>query len=416
MAKIIAINAGSSSLKFKFFEMNNEQVLAQGVFDRIGIPKGTIKIKYGKEKYEKEEELKDHSAAVKKLLQLLLDLKIVHNFSEIKGVGHRVVAGGEYFKKSARVTTRVIRRINDLAEYAPIHNPANLMGIKAFKKILPDAVSVAVFDTSFHQTMPKQNFIFSVPYEWYHNYGVRRYGAHGTSHRYVVEVAAKMMNKPLSKLKLISCHLGAGASLCAVKNGKSFDTSMGFTPLTGITMATRSGDADVAMISFMMQKLDMHSMPEVIYDLNKKSGLLGISGISSDMRDIEAKRESNERARLAIDIFVKDVVKYIGAYTAEMGGVDGIIFTAGIGENSSYIREKIMDRLAFLGIQVDKEANKKRGVAEFIVTPASKIAVMVIPTNEELMIARDVEKVIKKESSKEQVSNKKTLSVRAHSN
>ncbi|KRL07803.1 acetate/propionate family kinase [Liquorilactobacillus hordei] len=401
MSKIIAINAGSSSLKFKLFEMSTEQVLAQGLFDRIGLAEGEIKIKYGVgEKFETREEIKNHSYAVKRLLELLLDLEIIHEFSEIKGVGHRVVAGGEYFKRSVAIDSKVIKKINSLAEYAPIHNPANLMGIKAFKKILPTAAAVAVFDTSFHQTMPKENYIFSVPYEWYQKYGVRRYGAHGTSHRYVADVAAKILNRPLEKLKLISCHLGAGASICAIKNGKSFDTSMGFTPLTGITMATRSGDADVAMLSFMMQKLDMHSMPEAIYDLNKKSGLLGISGVSSDMRDVMAKSSTNPRAKLAVDIFVKDIVKYIGSYTAEMGGVDGIIFTAGIGENSAEIRSEVLKKLSYMGIMVDEESNAVRGENIVISTEDSKVKALVIPTNEELMIARDVAKIMTKKNVK----------------
>ncbi|MDN2452830.1 acetate kinase [Lactobacillus sp. UCMA15818] len=401
MSKIIAINAGSSSLKFKLFEMNTEQVLAQGLFDRIGLAKGAIKIKYGiNEKFETNEEIKNHSYAVKRLLELLLNLEIIHDFSEIKGVGHRVVAGGEYFKRSVTIDSKVIKKINSLAEYAPIHNPANLMGIKAFKKILPAATAVAVFDTSFHQTMPKENYIFSVPYEWYQKYGVRRYGAHGTSHRYVANVAAAILKRPLDELKLISCHLGAGASVCAIKNGKSFDTSMGFTPLTGITMATRSGDTDVAMLSFMMQKLDMHSMPEAIYDLNKKSGLLGISGVSSDMRDVMAKSDTNPRAQLAVDIFVKDIVKYIGSYTAEMGGVDGIIFTAGIGENSAEIRSAVLQRLSYMGIEVDEESNSVRGENIVISTKGSKVKALVVPTDEELMIARDVTKIMEKKRVK----------------
>ncbi|KRN11538.1 acetate/propionate family kinase [Liquorilactobacillus mali] len=401
MSKIIAINAGSSSLKFKLFEMNTEQVLAQGLFDRIGLAQGAIKIKYGAdEEFKTNEEIKDHSYAVKRLLGLMLNLEIIHEFSEIKGVGHRVVAGGEYFKRSVAINSKVIRKINSLAEYAPIHNPANLMGIKAFKKILPTATAVAVFDTSFHQTMPKENYIFSVPYEWYQKYGVRRYGAHGTSHRYVADVAASMLKRPLKELKLISCHLGAGASICAIKNGKSFDTSMGFTPLTGITMATRSGDTDVAMIAFMMQKLDMHSMPEAIYDLNKKSGLLGISGVSSDMRDVMEESTTNSRAQLAVDIFVKDIVKYIGSYTAEMGGVDGIIFTAGIGENSAEIRSAVLKRLSYMGIEVDEEKNLLRGENIVISTSSSKVKALVIPTDEELMIARDVDKIMKKKNVK----------------
>ncbi|WP_311407244.1 acetate/propionate family kinase [Liquorilactobacillus uvarum] len=392
MQKIIAINAGSSSLKFKLFEMPEEKVIAKGLFDRIGLDEGKIKISYdNKESFEKKEHIENHSIAVKRLLDLLLNLDIIKSYAEIAGVGHRVVAGGAFFKKSVVVNTKVMRQINELAEYAPIHNPANLMGIKAFRKALPDAISVAVFDTSFHQTIPKTNFLFSVPYEWYHNYGVRRYGAHGTSHRYVAKVAAQMMKKPLAELKIITCHLGAGASICAIKNSKSFDTSMGFTPLTGITMGTRSGDTDVAMISFMMQKLKMHSMPEIIYDLNKKSGLLGISGISSDMRDIEEKKKTSERAQLAEDIFVKDVVKYIGAYTAEMGGLDAIVFTAGIGENSAQIRKLVMKRLSYMGIMIDEERNNQRGKAEFVSTPNSKVDVLMIPTDEELMIARDVQ-------------------------
>lgn len=397
MSKIIAINAGSSSLKFKLFEMPAETVIAKGLFDRIGLDEGKIKIKYDNtQSFESAEHIENHSVAVKRLLDLLLKLDIIKEYGEISGVGHRVVAGGEFFKKSVVINTKVMHRINELAEYAPIHNPANLMGIKAFKKILPKAISVAVFDTSFHQTMPKTNFLFSVPYEWYHNYGVRRYGAHGTSHRYVAKVAAKMIKKPIEELKIITCHLGAGASICAIKKGKSFDTSMGFTPLTGITMGTRSGDTDVAMISFMMQKLKMHSMPEIIYDLNKKSGLLGISGISSDMRDIEEQKKTNERAQLAEDIFVKDVVKYIGAYTAEMGGVDAIVFTAGIGENSAQIRELVMKRLAYMGITIDEEKNKQGGQAEFVSGAESKVDVLMIPTDEELMIARDVQTLASK--------------------
>ncbi|KRM89734.1 acetate/propionate family kinase [Liquorilactobacillus vini] len=401
MAKILAINAGSSSLKFKLFEMDSEIVIAKGNFERISLPEGKISLSFGDQKFESSEEIKTHAVAVERLLQLMKKFKIVKDFNEIAGVGHRVVAGGEYFQHSVIVNQRVIRQINRLAEYAPIHNPANLMGIKAFKKLLPHAVSVAVFDTSFHQTIPKTNYLFSVPYEWYQKYRVRRYGAHGTSHRYVANEAAKLLKQQLRKLKLISCHLGAGASICAIKNGKSFDTSMGFTPLTGLTMATRSGDTDIAMVSFMMQKLKMHSMPEVIYDLNKKSGLLGISGISSDMRDILAAAKDNERAQLAIDIFVKDVVKYIGAYAAEMDGVDGIVFTAGIGEHSSEIRKLVCQRLKFLGIQLDETANQISGKNLVISTAASKVKVMVIPTDEELMIARDVVDLMKQNKSPE---------------
>jgi acetate kinase len=284
----------------------------------------------------------------------------------------------------------VIAKIHEIAEMAPLHNPANLVGIEAFKKILPQATSVVVFDTAFHQTIPEENFIYSVPYEWYEKYGVRRYGAHGTSHRYVAGEAAKLLGRPLEDLKLVSCHIGAGASICAIKNGKSFDTSMGFTPLTGVTMATRSGDVDVAMISYMMEKLNIDSMTEMIYMLNKESGLLGISGVSQDSRDILQVAHANHRAQLSLDILVKDVVKYIGQYTFEMGGLDGIIFTAGVGENSDEIRASILERLGFLGITIDQEENQKRGVTNIISGPDSKITVMRIKTDEEVMIARDV--------------------------
>ncbi|KRN88500.1 acetate/propionate family kinase [Ligilactobacillus ceti] len=391
MEKIIAINSGSSSLKFKLFLMPEEKVLASGLIERIGIKDPRVEIKYGDgQVFEKVGDIPDHKTAVSLLMDLLLELKIIDDYSEITGVGHRVVAGGEYFKHSEIVTPTVIEHIREIFEYAPLHNPANLVGIEAFKKILPDACSVVVFDTAFHQTIPEENYLYSVPFEWYEDYKVRRYGAHGTSHRYVSDLAAKMMGKPLEDLKLISCHLGAGASICAVKGGESFDTSMGFTPLTGVTMATRSGDVDVALVAFMMKKLNL-DMDEMMKVLNGASGLQGISGISSDMRDIDAARKTDKRAELAMDIFVKNVVKYIGEYTFEMGGVDGIIFTAGIGENAITARTKIMERLAFMGIEIDHENNQKRGAQNFISTKDSKVQVMCIPTDEELMIARDVQ-------------------------
>lgn len=390
MEKTIVINSGSSSLKFKLFVMPNEDVLASGLIERIGIDGSAITIKYGAgEKYTSQEDIKDHKIAVDRLLALLLELNIVASLDEITAVGHRVVAGGEYFKTSAVVDEDVIAKIDEIADFAPLHNPANLMGIKAFKKVLPDAFSLAAFDTSFHQSIPEENFLYSIPYEWYEQYGVRRYGAHGTSHRYVAQEAAKFLGKPLEELKLITCHLGAGSSICAVKDGKSFDTSMGFTPLTGVTMATRSGDIDVALLNYMMDKLGIKSLDEMIYILNNKSGLLGISGVSPDMRDILAAKDDNKRAKLALDIFVKNVVKYIGEYVAEMGGVDGIIFTAGIGENSVPVRQMVMQRLAYLGITCDDTANEANADG-YIATKDSKVAVLKISTDEELMIARDV--------------------------
>lgn len=396
--EILAVNSGSSSFKFKLFVMPEEKVIASGQIERIGQAGSVTTIKHNQgEKFQRKDNIKNHKQAVQILMDLLLELKIIHNYSEIDGVGHRVVAGGEYFDHSVVVDDDVIAKIHKIADMAPLHNPANLVGIEAFKKILPHATSVVVFDTAFHQTIPEENFIYSVPYEWYEKYGVRRYGAHGTSHRYVAGEAAKLMGRPLEDLKLVSCHLGAGGSLCAIKNGKSFDTSMGFTPLTGITMATRSGDVDVSMISYMMDKLGINSITEMVYMLNKESGLLGISGVSPDSRDIMQVAHANHRAQLSLDIMIKDVVKYIGQYAFGMGGLDGIIFTAGVGENSDEIRAAIMDRLAFLGITINEEENQKRGETGIISGDDSSVTVMRIPTDEEVMIARDVVSLTHKE-------------------
>ena len=402
MDKVLAVNSGSSSLKFKLFEMPSEAVIASGLIERIAIPGSQTTIKYGNGKvYKHQGTVKNHGEAVNNLMELLISLGIIEKYSEITGVGHRVVAGGEYFSKSVVVTDEVIRKIKNITELAPLHNPANLIGIQAFKEMLPDACSVVVFDTAFHQTMPEENFLYSVPYEWYEKLGVRRYGAHGTSHRYVAGEAAKLMGRPLKDLKLVTCHLGAGSSLCAIKNGKSFDTSMGFTPLTGVTMATRSGDVDVSMIAFVMDKLGINSISEMVYTLNKESGLAGISGVSSDMRDIFSVSHAKHRARLSIDIFVKDIVKYIGQYYFEMGGIDGIVFTAGIGENSAVIRKMIMERLSFMNITIDNEKNEEQDGATVISGEDSAITMMKIPTNEELMIARDVMELKNKKISVE---------------
>ena len=396
MSKTIAVNAGSSTVKFKLFDMPSENVVAEGLIERIGMQEGHAKIKYGDgQVHDEKRPFKDHGEAVSYLLDQLINLQIVQDYSEITAVGHRVVAGGEFFKDSAVIDDDVMKKIDELAEYAPLHNPAELEGIKAFKKVLPNAFAVAVFDTSFHADMPKMNALYSVPYEWYEKYGARKYGAHGTSHRYVAARAAKMLNKPLADLKLITCHLGAGASITAIKGGKSFDTSMGFSPLAGITMATRSGDVDPSLVNFMEHKLDISS-DEMIDILNHKSGLLGISGISSDMRDVEkAAKEGNQRAQLAIDKDVNSVVKYIGSYIAEMDGVDAIAFTAGVGENDISFREKVANRLSFFGVQVDHDKNDIRGEERVISTEQSKIKVLLIPTNEELMIVRDIERLKK---------------------
>ncbi|URI12514.1 acetate/propionate family kinase [Ligilactobacillus salivarius] len=397
MKKIIVINSGSSSLKFKLFESPSKNVLASGLIERIGLDDSIITIKYNNKKYREVQTIKDHTAAVDLLLQLLKKLNIVTNLNEISAVGHRVVAGGEYFKKSVPIDSSVIEKIEDIIELAPLHNPANLVGIKVFKKLLPNALSVAAFDTAFHQTLPKENFMYSTPYEWYKNYGVRRYGAHGISHRYVSLRAAKLMGKPVEDLKLVTCHLGAGASITAVKNGKSFDTSMGFTPLTGIQMATRSGDVDVSLVAYMMNKLKVKSVSEILYMLNKESGFLGVSGVSLDMRDVEAAAaKNNKRAELAIKLFYNDIVKYIGQYYMEMEGIDGIVFTAGIGENSPETREAIMNKLSFLGVTINKDENSKRGTEGIVSGKDSSITVMRIPTDEEYMICCDVEALMNK--------------------
>lgn len=393
MSKTIAINAGSSSLKWKLFTMPEENVLASGIVERIGLNDSIFTIKYNDgEKFEQVVDIADHEVAVEMLLEQLKELNILSDFNEITGVGHRVVAGGEIFKDSALVTDEVINQIEDLSEFAPLHNPANATGIKAFRKILPDITSVAVFDTSFHQTMPKVNYLYSIPMEYYEKHNARKYGAHGTSHKYVAERAAELLGKPIEDTKIITCHLGNGASITAVDGGKSVDTSMGFTPLAGVTMGTRSGDIDPSLLPFLMEKEGIESINDMIYILNNESGLKGLSGISSDMRDLEDAEATNERAELALRIFEDRVRKYIGSYAATMNGVDAIVFTAGIGENGSDTRKNVIDGLTFLGAEIDDEKNNVRGKEREISSDSSKVKVFLIPTDEEVMIARDVEK------------------------
>lgn len=394
MGKTIAVNAGSSSLKFQLFDMPSERVIAKGLVDRIGLAEGSFTISYGDGQHFKlEQPFKDHTVAINVLLKELTGLNIIESFDEITGVGHRVVAGGEYFKDSVVIDDDVLAKIDELAEYAPLHNPANATGIRAFRKVLPNAKAVAVFDTSFHTTMPEENYLYSIPYEYYEKFGARRYGAHGTSHRYVSAKAADILGKPLSELKLVTLHLGAGASIAAVKNGESIDTSMGFTPLAGITMATRSGDIDPSLVTFLQQKLGITNPEAMIDILNKKSGLQGISGISSDMRDLE--NNEDHRAQLAIDIFVNRIIKYVGSYIAEMGGVDALVFTAGIGENDVNVRSRVANAFNYMGIKVDADKNNVRGKETVISTDDSTAKVLLIPTDEELMIARDVERLAK---------------------
>lgn len=394
MTKTIAINAGSSSLKWKLFEMPEEKVLASGIVERIGLNDSIFTIKYGEgKKYEDVLDINDHELAVEMLLKQLTELNIIESFDEITGVGHRVVAGGEIFDDSALVNDEVIKQIEDLSEFAPLHNPANATGIKAFRKILPDITSVAVFDTSFHQTMPKVNYMYSIPKEYYTKHNARKYGAHGTSHKYVAERAADMLGKPIEDLKIITCHLGNGASVTAVEGGKSIDTSMGFTPLAGVTMGTRSGDIDASLLPFLMEKEGIENINDMVYILNNESGLKGLSGISSDMRDLEDAEATNEDAALALRIFEDRVRKYIGSYAATMNGVDAIVFTAGIGENGIETRGNIINGLTFLGAEIDPEKNNVRGKERFISKEDSKVKVLLVPTDEEVMIARDVEKL-----------------------
>lgn len=397
MSKILAINAGSSSLKFQLIEMPEEEVITKGLVERIGLNDGVFTISVNGEKVKLVQDIPDHNVAVQILLDQLISTGIISSFDEIDGLGHRVVHGGEIFDDSVLITDEVLHQIEDLSDLAPLHNPANVTGIKAFRRILPNVPAVAVFDTAFHQTMPKSSYLYSLPYEYYEKYGIRKYGFHGTSHKYVTLKAAEMLGKPIEDLRLISCHLGNGASITAVHGGKSIDTSMGFTPLEGITMGTRSGSIDPALIPFIMKKTGQ-SAEEVINVLNKRSGMLGITGFSSDLRDIEeAVNVGNERAKLALDIFANHIHKYIGSYVARMNGVDAIIFTAGIGENSAVVRERVLRGLEFMGVYWDKDLNREGGGGDrFISYPFSPVKVLVIPTNEEVMIARDVMRLAKK--------------------
>lgn len=392
MKKIMAINAGSSSLKFQLFEMPSEKVLTKGLVERIGLKNSVFTLTVDGEKRTRTLDIKDHEEAVDMMLARMIHYGIIKSVDELDGTGHRVVQGGDLFPTSALVNRDVEEKIAKLIELAPLHNAANLMGIQAFRRMLPDIPHVAVFDTSFHSTMPETAFLYSLPYQYYKAHKVRKYGAHGTSHKYVAQRAAEMMDRNHEEgLKIISCHIGNGGSITAVKDGKSVDTSMGFTPLAGITMGTRTGDIDVATIPYLMEKLHK-SAEELLNVYNKESGVLGITGISSDMRDIEIAAENNEgRAQLALDIYVDRIQKYIGQYAVVMGGVDGILFTAGVGENSDTIRAAVCEKLEFLGVKVDPEKNNGlRGKEAIISTDDSRVTVMVIPTDEEVMIARDV--------------------------
>ncbi|MBU7448550.1 MULTISPECIES: acetate/propionate family kinase [Lactiplantibacillus] len=394
MAKILAINAGSSTLKWKLFSVPEETVIASGMVDRLGLPNSVFTIK--KADGSKETETKDTIDAKEAAAMVLTRLKndnIVDQLTDIKGVGHRVVAGGEDFKDSVVITPQTLKKIKDLSEYAPLHNPTQAYYIEVFRDLLPKAVQVAVFDTSLYADMPKVNYLYSIPYDYYEKFGARKYGAHGTSHRYVANRTAQLLGKPLDELKLVTLHLGSGASITAFDQGQAIDTSMGFTPLAGITMSTRSGDIDASIIPFLMRHLGISDVEDFIDILNHKSGLLGISGLSPDMRDLDKTQDTREQSKLAIEIFVNRVVKYVGSYIAEMNGIDALVFTAGMGENSWMIRERIAKSLGYFGITVDVDKNHMHGKEEVISKEGEPVKVMVVPTNEELMIVRDVERL-----------------------
>ncbi|MBZ2041306.1 acetate kinase [Streptococcus sanguinis] len=393
MSKTISINAGSSSLKWQLYLMPEEKVLAKGLLERIGLKDSISTVKFDGRSEKQVLDIEDHTQAVKILLDDLKRFNIIESYDEITGVGHRVVAGGEYFKDSALVDEEVIQKVEELSLLAPLHNPANAAGIRAFREILPDITSVVVFDTSFHTTMPEKAYRYPIPTKYYTENKVRKYGAHGTSHEYVAKEAAKILERPIEELKLITCHIGNGASITAVDKGVSVDTSMGFTPLGGVMMGTRTGDIDPAIIPYLMQYTDDFNTPEDISRvLNRESGLLGVSEKSSDMRDIhEAMRAGDAKAQLANDIFVDRIQKYIGQYLAVLNGADAIIFTAGIGENSVTIRELVINGISWFGCNVDPEKNV-RGAEGVISSPDAKVKVLVIPTDEELVIARDVER------------------------
>ncbi len=389
---ILSVNAGSSSLKFQMYEMPAEQVLISGVFERIGMEGSFYTIKLNGEKVEKKVELKDHKKAFELLVKELMDNKIVDTLDDIAGIGHRIVQGGSYFDKSVIASEDVIAKIDELSKLAPLHNPAAIVGIRAAEAVIPGAVQTVVFDTAFHQTMPEENYLYALPYEWSQDYQIRRYGAHGTSHKYISQKMNEILDR--SDTKLITCHIGNGASISAVLNGKCINTSMGLTPNAGLIMGTRCGDIDATIVPYMMEVLGL-SAKEMDTVLNKQSGLLGISGVSSDSRDIEAGiKEGNRRCLLAQKMYVRRIVDYIAKYYVELGGCDAIVFTAGVGENSIPVRRQVVEALDVLGVKLDEEKNNIRGSIQKISTSDSSIKVYVIPTDEELMIARDTYELI----------------------
>ncbi|MDU5372611.1 acetate/propionate family kinase [Anaerococcus vaginalis] len=394
--KILVINCGSSSLKYQLFDMDNEEVLVKGLVERIGIDGSRLKQEKGDDEYIIEEDMKDHTEAVKHVFDAITDKEngVISDLSEIDAVGHRFVHGGEKITKSVVIDDEVKEAVKEYSKFAPLHNPANMMGLEACEKLLPNVKNVAVFDTAFHQSMPEENFLYGIDYKYYEDQAVRKYGFHGTSHDFITQKTAKVLEKDQKDLNMISCHLGNGSSICAVKEGKSFDTTMGLTPLEGLVMGTRSGDLDPTVVTFLMNEYgyDTKKMDNV---LNKESGVLGVSGVSSDFRDLEnAANDGNKRADIALKMFANRAKRYVAGYMAEVGNVDAIVFTGGIGENSATMRADIMEGFEQFGIKIDPEKNNVRGGCHLISTDDSKVKVFVIATNEELMIARDTKKLV----------------------
>ena len=390
--KVISINAGSSSLKFSLFEMKDESVIATGLFERIGMDGACYQIKYSDQVIDEEIYIPSHTDAVKLLIDILLALDIIHSIDEIQGIGHRIVHGLDRYKESVLLDDKVLANLDEIKSFAPLHNPGAVMGIEAFKEVLPDVKAVGVFDTAFHQTMKEEAFLYGVPYRWYKDYGIRKFGFHGTSHKYIAMAMKEILGR--ESFKIISCHIGNGGSICAIRDMKCVDTSMGFTPLSGIMMGTRSGDVDPSIIPFVMEK-EGKNASEVIDDLNKNSGVLGLSECSNDLRDIVvACQNRDEKAIITRNKYVRRIVDYIAQYYVLLEGVDAIVFTAGVGENNSEIRKDICEKLACLGVKIDLDSNQKRGEFQKLSTDDSSILVYVIPANEELMIARETIRLI----------------------
>jgi acetate kinase len=396
--KILVINAGSSSLKYQLMDMEKEQIIAKGLVERIGIEGANLQHRpVGKPPVRFEQTIKDHTDAIKIVLKALMNPEhgVISDMGAINAVGHRVLTAGEKFTKSMLINEEVMDAVREMIPLGPLHNPANLMGIEACRKIMPSTPMVAVFDTAFHQTMPDYAYIYGIPYEYYKKLHIRRYGFHGTSHRYLAERTAQFLGRDSKGLRIVTCHLGNGSSICAIKDGRCVDTSMGLTPLEGVLMGTRSGDIDPTVVEYLMNQDNM-TIEQVISLLNKKSGLIGISGVSSDMRDVlDAANAGNDRARLAVDVFNYRICKYIGAYAAAMGGLDAIVFSAGIGENNPWLRKKIVENLGFLGVGIDDALNNKKAPEIDISSADAKVRTLVLATNEELMIARDTLALVK---------------------